>query len=108
LVSECLNSCNLKDKLMGLSQQAFRREKQFGTVAAQRTTQRSAQKATAPQDPGNIHWRTAGLVGLELTTYKGFPMTMPIVTARYSAITPSAARMQPEKKDTVITSEAQP
>ena len=36
-----------------------------------------------------------------LTTYSGLPMAMPIVTARYSAITPSAIRMLPEKNDTV-------
>jgi hypothetical protein len=35
-------------------------------------------------------------------------MTMTMVTAKYSAITPSAVSMHPEKKATTIKNDAQP
>src|ERR1700687_1481077 len=76
------------------------RNKQLGTTPAQCATKRGAPEAATPPDPGDGHCWTAGRVGLELTTYSGLPITMPIVIARYSAMTPSAARIVPEKNAT--------
>src|SRR5271157_4900117 len=82
--------------------------KQLGSVATEPTAQRRAQEAPGSHDPGNRHRRAAGRVGFVPTTYNGLPITMFIVSDRYSAITPSAVRTTPEKKATTITSDAHP
>ena len=86
----------------------FVRNKQPGAFKGESAMQGGPEQAAAPQNPGDRHLRGAGRVGRELTTYRGLPMTMPIVTAMYSAITPRAVRMQPEKNATTVTVEAQP
>ena len=69
--------------------------------------QRRSQQATPADHPRQRHPRV-GRVGRVLTTYSGLPMAMPMVTARYSAMTPRAVRMHPEKKATMMSSDAQP
>lgn len=87
---------------------ALGRKEEFGAVVAQGSAQGRTQQARASEYPGDRHARPAGRVGLVLMTYSGLPITMPMVTARYSAITPKDARMLPEKKATTIKSEVQP
>ena len=67
-----------------------------------------AEQARATQHPAPTHFGKPLRVGLLAMTYKGFPITIPIVMAKYSAITPIAVRVVPEKKDTTISSEVQP
>jgi hypothetical protein len=40
--------------------------------------------------------------------YKGLPIAILIVNAKYSAMTPNAVKMQPEKKVITMTSEVHP
>jgi hypothetical protein len=47
-------------------------------------------------------------VGLLDITYKGLPITIPIVSAKYSAKTPNEIMMIPEKNDMKIRIEAHP
>ena len=87
--------------------EAALRAEQPRITSRQRAPQRRS-KQTAPADHPRQRHRRVGRVGRVLTTYKGLPMAMPMVTARYSAITPRAVRMQPEKNATMMSNEAQP